>query len=348
MKREQRDEQLSAYLDNDLGAEERARLEAQLAADSGLRVELEALRRTVVLVRDMPPVHLPRNFILPRTAETHLQPAQAARPRLAWVAPLLTAATAVVSLLFVVVLAGDLLFLGDGRMAFVPASETQFMEAPQVAMEPSPVSEAIEAEKAMPVATEPVAAAEVAQEAAPADVEGAVGRATTPLESTVSPEMDVEVAPLAEAEAPPEEALPSAEAPAMAGAGEMATATLDDGLDVREEAPASEPAPTMDAEETDAEPLDTLAAATEALPIATEEHTGGAEPTPGEVAEGPSQATEDAGAEAAAEEEERHTALEVEVVESPALSWQALEVALGLTALVLALATIWVWRARRR
>ena len=200
----------------------------------------------------------------------------------------------------------------------------------------------------MPVATEPVAAAEVAQEAAPADVEGAVGRATTPLESTVSPEMDVEVAPLAEAEAPPEEALPSAEAPAMAGAGEMATATLDAGLDVQEEAPASEPAPTMDAEEPDAESLDTLAAATEALPIATEEHTGGAEPTPGEVAEGPSQATEDAGAEAAAEEEERHTALEVEVVESPALSWRALEVALGLTALVLALATIWVWRARRR
>ena len=47
-----RDELLSAYLDDQLDAEDRARLEAQLAGDPALRSELEMLRRTVALVRD--------------------------------------------------------------------------------------------------------------------------------------------------------------------------------------------------------------------------------------------------------------------------------------------------------
>ena len=140
--REQRDELLSAYLDGQLSAGERARLETQLAADPALRAELEALRHTVALVRDLPPVPIPRNFILPQTMAARPRPVPPLRPRRTWAAPLLTAATAFVSLLFVVVLAGDLLLSGTGGQAFAPAAEPLLeAKAPQAALAPSPASD---------------------------------------------------------------------------------------------------------------------------------------------------------------------------------------------------------------
>jgi len=137
--RERRDELLSAYLDGELSAEERARLETQLATDAALRAELDALRHTVSLVRGLPSIPVPRNFILPQTAGASPRPAQRVRLRRAWAAPFLTAATAVVSLLFVVVLAGDLLFSGMGGLASTPAPERAMVEAPQEV--PPPMSE---------------------------------------------------------------------------------------------------------------------------------------------------------------------------------------------------------------
>jgi len=197
--REQRDELLSAYLDGQLSAGERARLEAQLAADPALRAELEALRHTVALVRELPPVPIPRNFILPRAMAARPRPVRPLRPRRAWAAPLLTAATAVVSLLFVVVLAGDLLLSGIGGQAFAPAAEPLLeAEAPQAALAPSPASEQVEVEavveveaeeeieaeeveKAVPAATAPAAAMEAPPEApAEATAEVAADNAETP------------------------------------------------------------------------------------------------------------------------------------------------------------------------
>lgn len=58
------DELLSAYIDGVVTNEERARVEAAVAADPVLAWELESLRRTVDLVRDLPPMPLPRNFTL--------------------------------------------------------------------------------------------------------------------------------------------------------------------------------------------------------------------------------------------------------------------------------------------
>lgn len=142
--RKQCDELLSAYLDGQLSAQEQVHLEAQLAADPALRAELEALRRTVALVRDLPPVPVPRNFILPQTAAARPRPIPS-RPRRAQAAPLLTAATSVVSLLFVIVLVGDLLLSG---LVFAPAAAPG--EVPQVAFAPSPVSEAVEVEDVTP------------------------------------------------------------------------------------------------------------------------------------------------------------------------------------------------------
>ena len=330
---QQRDELLSAYLDGQLSAGERARLEARLAADPALRAELEALRRTVALVRDLPPVSIPRNFILPRAMAARPRPVRPLRPRRAWAAPLLTAATAVVSLLFVVVLAGDLLLSGMGRQAFAPAAEPLLeAEAPQVALAPSPVSEQVKVE----VVVEAEAEEEEEEEA---EVEKAVPAATAPAAPMEAPP-EAPPEATAEVEADYAETLEGAEAPAAAvggGADEEAAAPTPTTIPPGTEAPAVL-APTASppvAEEVAAAP--TVAATATAMP------ESGVEPAPAEVAP---RSVEEQAPEATEGEEE---AQEREV---PALATippqRVLEAILGLTALVLALATIWAWRARRR
>ena len=57
-------EQLSAYLDGELGERERHDLEGRLATDAALRQTLDELRATVELVRSLPPLKAPRSFSL--------------------------------------------------------------------------------------------------------------------------------------------------------------------------------------------------------------------------------------------------------------------------------------------
>jgi len=260
--RERQDELLSAYLDGELSAGERARLEAQLANDPALQAELDALRQTVALVHDLPQIPSPRNFILPQTIPSRPRPAPQARPRRAWAAPLLTAATAVASLLFVAVLSLDLLLPGmGGNLAFAPEPQMA-AEAPRE----MPVEQEAEAEEAL--AEMPPAAS--------ADAEPDADRA-------------------------PEEG--KANAPVMDGGGLTATPT---------------PLATTLAEEEDAghwefipeEPADIAPPPVEegATEPPESEMVGAARPAP----------------------------------------WRPLEIVLGLTALALALATVWAWRARRR
>ncbi len=246
-KREQRDELLSAYLDDQLSAGERARLEAQLATDPVLRAELDTLRHTVALVHDLPPVPIPRNFILPQTMVAHPRPARRARPRLAWTAPLLTAATAVVSLVFVVVLAGDMLLSGVGGQAFAPAAAPPMeAEAPQVALESAPVIEEIEVE---------------VEEVIPA---------ATPLPMPMEVPPGVVTTAVVEAEHYDVEAPRTAETTVPAAGG---------GLSEEATAPAPSPSPAVVEKAAVAPTAPTVATA---LP---QEETNGAEPTPSEVAE---------------------------------------------------------------
>jgi hypothetical protein len=317
--REQRDELLSAYLDDELSARDRARLEAQLATDPALRAELEALRRTVALVRDLPSVSVPRNFILPRTMAARPRPV---RPRRAWAAPLLTAATAVVSLVFVVVLAGDLLLSGLGRQAFAPAAEPVLeAEAPQVALAPSPTGEEVVAEA--------VVEAEAEEEV---EVEKAVPAATAPAMPTEAP---LEAAPEATARAERTDAgTPEgveAPAPGMGGGGptEQPTAPTPTAVPSVAEGPTA-PAPTPGPPE-----AEEAAAAPTALATATT--------TPGQVAPRAAEEVEPQAAESGRGAPEREGA---QVAAIP--PWRLLEAILGLTALGLALATVWAWRARRR
>ena len=280
--RAQWDELLSAYLDGQLSAGERARLETRLAADPALRAELEALRHTVALVRDLPPVPIPRNFILPQTMAARPRPVRPPRPRRAWAAPLLTAATAFVSLLFVVVLAGDLLLSGMGGQAFAPAAEPLLeAEAPQAALAPSPASEQVEVEALVEAEAEEV------------------------VEETVE---EVEV----------EKAVPAATAPAAAMGG---------GADEEPEPPTPTAAPTG-------------APTATAMP---ERDVSGAEPTPGEVAARSVEEEAPEATEGAEEPPEREVSVPVTIPPQ-----RVLEAILGLTALGLALASIWAWRARRR
>ncbi len=313
---EQRDELLSAYLDDQLNAGERARLEAQLKTDPALQAELEALRHTVALVRDLPPVPIPRNFILPPTMAARPRPAPSARPRRAlrakpqdkaWAAPFLTAATSVASLLFVIVLAGDLLLSRVGRLAFAPASAPlPEAEAPKTELTP-PLVEELEAGKTAHPTAAPIAT--------PLPMEAPV---EAPLETTAEAERGAVVTPKVTA----------SPAPAMGGGPIEETA-----------APAPAPSPA-EAEELTAAPTMATAAA-----VAEEEDEGSAEPTPSVVIEPPPSEVEEEEADAA---EDRQDAPESEITEPVTISpWRVLEIGLGLTTLGLALATVWAWRARR-
>jgi len=353
---EQRDELLSAYIDGQLGAEERARLEAQLAIDPALRAELDALRRTVALVRDLPTVAVPRNFILPQTAATTRrqevrtgmagrQPRRA-RPRRAWVAPLLTAATALASLLFVVTLAGDLLLFAPQWMASAPEEEL-----PQMALEPSLVTEEVEAELEAEVEVEK------AEEAA---------SATTSLpEPTEAPSEPMPEAPAA---AEVEEAVPTATALPMATetpptrlaeapAEESTTLEGDHTAEPAEEAETAPPAGSggQMEEPTAPAPLasppvtgeEDAAVAPTVSPTATPEaRADSAEPPQGLEAEATPSQVEAQGTEIPEVEREMPAGDLAEPAGIPPR--RVIEIALGLTALGLALATVWAWRARRR
>jgi len=309
------DELLSAYLDDELSAGDRARLEARLAADPALQAELDALRHTVALLHELPPMPLPRNFILPHSAE--MAPRPVAHPRLAWAAPLLTVAGAIVSLLCAVVLVGDLLLSGSGRMALAPQPEAQVMEAP-AAMEPTiAVNETVEVEKAMPLATEPVEATAEAPREQPA--EAAVEKeayATEVPEDMALLEATPEGAPVVEetgTEPAPGEAV-------GVGGGGVSTLTPAASLAVEQEAPTPEPVTT--------EAVAERAAATLSAPTA--------------VAAQPPMPVEERGA------VEEATPPVPKAVRSPVSPWRIAEIILALSALALVLAAIRAWRLRRR
>jgi anti-sigma factor RsiW len=215
---EQRDELLSAYLDGELPADVRIRLEERCTVDPQLRAELAALRQTVRLLHQMRPMPVPRNFILPETV-AGVQPAQRARSRLAWAAPWLTAATAAVSLLFVLVLAGGVLFAVSSPAAMAPAIlGERDMSAPELGAQSV---ETVQVEKeSETLSTEaPMAAEAPAPEATTRADEGAVAGANTRVPATAEegaaaeqPEMPMEPAPEQE-KAAGEEMASSAVAP---------------------------------------------------------------------------------------------------------------------------------------
>jgi hypothetical protein len=379
---ERRDELLSAYLDGELGERERQRLEARLAQDPTLRAELRALHRMVSLVQELPQVAAPRNFILSKSMVERRVPAPRREPqaRLRWAAPLLTAATAVVSLLFVVVLVGDLLLPGIGGLASAPEPMELSKEIPQIALEAEPVDEdfGVEREVAPSPTLAPMAAAEAPREEPEMAAEG---EEEARIEGEVAPSPTL--APMPAEEAPREEPEAAVEEKARTEGEDTPSPPL--ASPPAMEAPIEEPEMAIEVEEEAAEGIQTDEALSEeetpsALTAAggggpTEEATALAAPTdappvaPTVVSGAALTATIPPEApmvsEAPAEGELEllePTPGEIEVTPLPTqaeerglresgrgrLPWEVLEVGLGLAAVVLTFVTIQAWRVRRR
>ncbi len=101
---EERREQLSALLDNELAGAERAQLQTHLQSCSACRAELESLRRTRALLRALPQPALPRSFLLPlepaaqQSSGELAEPARAGRKPSATPAPSRSVRSAPISL----------------------------------------------------------------------------------------------------------------------------------------------------------------------------------------------------------------------------------------------------------
>jgi anti-sigma factor RsiW len=148
---------LSAYIDGELSPKEQARVEKHLAQCADCAQNLHTLRQTVALLGQLSPVTVPRAFTI--------HPAQVAqrtrffqtRRTYAY----LRAATALATVLFAVVLAGDV-FLTDLAPHLMPASEPQVIER-DVLME-KVVAETVVVEKEVIVEKEAPVAVEVEKE----------------------------------------------------------------------------------------------------------------------------------------------------------------------------------------
>jgi len=220
-----RDELLSAYLDGQLSEAARARLEQRLAADAELQAELGALRCTVALVRELPPVTPPRHFTLsPAAVERGERVRRSPRTepgRLSRATPWLTAATAAVATMLAVVLAGHVLLAGPS-------------------LAPAALAPAAPPEQRMPVEVtqEPLL---MAAEEAPAETEAPAAERAFDLapEATAVPPAAPTEAPVAAAEsmAVPENGTPAAAAPKAALTEAPALAALPTPA---EEAPVEE------------------------------------------------------------------------------------------------------------
>lgn len=329
-----RDELLSAYLDDQLDAGDRARLEAQLAADPALRAELEALRHTVALVREMPPQPIPRNFILPQAAASP-RSAPPVRPQRRWLAPFLTAATAAVSLLFVAVLAGDLFFSGVGGVTQLSAPVSE----DRAAMAPSPAEGTAgeeEAEKALSITESPAEEAPPGFGAEGTQVPNAEAPEAPSLQSTPLPETPGETQEAGDGEGRYTESTPEAE-------GSPGPAEVGGGGEPPTESPVPTSIPTT-GEAADSAASTDMPEPKESVPVplpATVESTERAVPDKGPA---PDDGTEAGPPPTEGGDEDWHGAPSP-VWETP---WRAIEVALGVAALLLALAMVWAWRARRR
>ena len=164
-------EALSAYADGRLSLVERQRMEAQLQEDPALRRALDEIRATSGLLRALPSVRPPRNFLL--TPEM-------AGVRRRWPAyPALQLATAMATLAFFVTVGLDVFAPVAGSVAFraVAPSEEMAMQAPalQSALPTEAGAAALEAgavsavaETAMPAVTATeMSVADAVQESAP-------------------------------------------------------------------------------------------------------------------------------------------------------------------------------------
>lgn len=319
---------LSAYVDGEVSDRERRRIETHLASCEACRAELRALRWTVGLLQQTPPVKVPRLFVV-READL-VQERQPARAR----APLRVTqwATAVVALLFVLVLGVDLI---AGRGLPRPASTL-----------------VARGEREMTIATRTVAEQAVEQQTD--QVARAMPDETAPPLPTLEARIEAEAAVAEEAGTKVGEPAETAEAPMAMKAHELdttetVTATAEAEMMLAQPAPSLTPAP---AEPSGGGGLPPTAAATEEAGIMLAQPAPNATQAPAEPP----------GADLQPETEAREPKLPERVLPTPspaseeyglwgamqqeALLWRITEVVLGLALVGLLIAVVWM-RSRR-
>ncbi|MFC2037322.1 zf-HC2 domain-containing protein [Chloroflexota bacterium] len=162
------EERLSAYLDGELSRGEQKAIDGHLATCQACRWHLDTLRQTVQWTRELPTIPVPRVFTIPA------RPAPAPRRRWNFV-PVLQGATALVALLLVIMVAGDVMFTGI-LPASAPVQQALEEQAPADAAMPQIVeleaeAPAAEAERMVEKAVPEPSPSSLPQEVAPASVE---------------------------------------------------------------------------------------------------------------------------------------------------------------------------------
>ncbi|KAA3644643.1 MAG: hypothetical protein DWQ07_14605 [Chloroflexi bacterium] len=202
-------EALSAYLDGQLSSRQRSKLETRLQRDEELRLELANLRRTRAALRDLPQVRAPRQFTLtPEMAGEQIRSAS--------LYPTMRLASALATILFVVVTFGDLITSTATQMSPAILQAQEIVDDSTFVVEPTPAQD-LAAENAIEEAA-PEAGAEMF--ALPAEGDGA--DVLTDQESDEVPAPALEIAP-------------TATQPALAGESAAEDAT-DEGQEQRIEA----------------------------------------------------------------------------------------------------------------
>jgi hypothetical protein len=119
-------ELISAYLDNQLGSQERERFEARLKIDPVLQKELNELSQTRSLLHSMPKIRAPRNYyITPQVVSKTVD----SRPPMRW-APVRGIVSAIATILLVMVIFGDTFLTSTTPVALAPASVSLSPAAP--------------------------------------------------------------------------------------------------------------------------------------------------------------------------------------------------------------------------
>ncbi len=136
-------ELLSAYLDQQIKAGERQKVETRLREDAEFRQTYEQMRQTRQLLRSLPAVHAPRNFTL-SPAQVRVIPSRR-------FIPIFGMASAIASFLLVLVFLSDILFFSP-RTAMAPSLQSG--NVPAVAMQSNPAEKSAVENYAMETATD--------------------------------------------------------------------------------------------------------------------------------------------------------------------------------------------------
>jgi len=230
------EERISAYLDGELTPQEYEAVEHHLETCPECQWELETLRQTTQWARELPKLTVPRVFTIPVAAE----PERVARRRWNFL-PVLQGATALIAVLLVFAVGGDLL-LNNAPVGRAPDAAYQQevasieMEATKIvekaveepAAEPEmmvveTVVETVEVEgEAMATQTQEPLALGMAPTEAPAAAESMAPAATPQAPGTEDAWRGIEGGEVSEEVRPPEAdaELPLLEEEAMAGGGE--------------------------------------------------------------------------------------------------------------------------------